>query len=80
MNTILTDDFAYCLSKELASHMLDKFGAKISEGEWASIFARCVGADMLPSVYDWNVIRQDGIAWCAKIVTNCRPHKVKRCF
>ena len=77
MGTVLTDDFAGCLAKEFVLRLLDKFSVKISEHEWASVFARCIGADWSSSECRWSVTRKDGIAWCAKIITNCLPHKVK---
>ena len=77
MGTVLTDDFACCLAKEFVLRLFDKFSVKISEHEWASVFARCIGADWSSSECEWSVTRQDGIAWCAKIIANCQPHKVK---
>lgn len=77
MNTVLTRDVAYRLSREFVALLFDKLGAEISSGEWAAIFARSIGAVCLDSPAIWNVARENEIAWCARAMKIWFPHQVR---
>lgn len=70
-------DFAMALGKELIYILATRNPPMLEGADWEQIFARCIGAQWVPSNVGLDDVQLQQTAWSAKTVKNKNPFAVK---